>query len=688
MDGRQVHWQPDPPPPVEGLRDTAGPWLWRLWVVVPLMVLLGTALLQWLAIHASQQTVITQLSTQQADETEMLARLMGSKLEQSQKVLGALAEAAAPWVQGPASQPPPLLEQGLAATRYFDSLVFARGAQVIRRQVRDAGQGDEAVEPAERDLLRRVMVDGKPQVSEPFKSAAGGPSIALGIPLRDKQGSVQGAMAGVLRLQSQSLLPVSLAATPPDSGQLVLMTAAGVLISHPDPTRILGTSDDDPLLAQVLQRWQERAAAGGPLSAQSWWLAPHLVSVAQMPSVRWLVLRVMPHDQSLQSWGRQWRSWWWLLLMPLALAALTWLWLWGHSRRFKLLVAQTPLPIAPAPVLSLASGPVQTADLASGPPPDEIDRMGMHLQELGQQRDSLAEQLRQQQQLAESVLAHARFSFLLLQGDQIQQVSQALAHLLGYSRQDLQGQPVRMLAMADQDFDEAWEQLAPDLERQGSAETSVVLRHQSGAPVMVSLHLVNIAEAGSELRWCFVRAGQARVAAQSPSRMDKLTLLPNYEALLLHLTALLQARREGLDQSSPSAPVLFYVNVDNMSAINALAGHAQGDLVLQHVARQLQLLQPFQGYAARVAGDKFALVLRQCSPEKAHELAAQLCDTLQNWQPQLRSKHFVVTVSIGLLQIDASFADALQAVRAADMASYSAKRQGGNRACWREAKVA
>lgn len=688
MDGRQVHWQPDPPPAAEGLRETAGPWLWRLWVVVPLMVLLGTALVQWLAIHASQQTVITQLSAQQADETEMLARLMGSKLEQSQKVLGTLAEAAAPWVQGPASQPPPLLDQGGTATRYFDSLVFARGAEVVRRQVRDAGQGDEAVEPAERDVLRRVIVDGKPLVSEPFRSASGGPSIALGIPLRDKQGAVQGAMAGVLRLQSQSLLPVSLAITPPDSGQLVLMTASGVLISHPDPTRVLGPADSDSLLAQALQLWRERTANGGALTAHSWWLAPHVVSVAQMPAARWLVVRVMPHDQSLQSWGRQWRSWWWLLLLPVALAALTWLWLWAHSRRFKQLVAQTPLPVAPAPVLALASGPVDASDSASGPLPDEIDRMGMHLHELGQQRDSLSEQLRQQQQLAESVLAHARFSFLLLQGDQIQQVSQALAHLLGYSRQDLQGQPVRMLAMADQDFDLAWEQLAPDLERLGSAETSVVLRHQSGAPVMVSLHLVNIAEAGPELRWCFVRAGQARVAAQSPSRMDKLTLLPNYDALLLHLTALLQARRQGLDESSPSAPVLFYVNVDNMSAINTLAGHAQGDLVLQHVARQLQLLQPFQGYAARVAGDKFALVLRQCSREKAHELAAQLCDTLQNWEPQLRSKHFVVTVSIGLLQIDASFADALQAVRAADMASYSAKRQGGNRACWREAKAA
>ncbi|MFC3216858.1 hypothetical protein [Comamonas sp. JC664] len=81
------------------------------------------------------------------------------------------------------------------------------------------------------------------------------------------------------------------------------MTAAGVLVSHPDPTRILGTTEDDALLAPVLQRWQERAARGGAQTAQSWWLAPNLVSVAQMPAARWLVVRVMPHDQSLQSWG-------------------------------------------------------------------------------------------------------------------------------------------------------------------------------------------------------------------------------------------------------------------------------------------------------------------------------------------------------------------------------------------------
>ena len=119
-----------------------------------------------------------------------------------------------------------------------------------------------------------------------------------------------------------------------------------------------------------------------------------------------------------------------------------------------------------------------------------------------------------------------------------------------------------------------------------------------------------------------------------------------------------------------------------MSSINALAGHAQGDLVLQQVARQLQMLQPFQGFAARVAGDKFALVLRQCSREKADALATQLCEALQDWMPELRGRHFAVTVSVGLLRLGLQFSDAQHIIRVADMACYEAKRNGGNGVRW------
>jgi len=651
----------------------AGRWTLQLMVVVPLMVLLAMALAGLLVVRSNQESTTRQLVAQQADETELLAKLIGSKLEQSQKVLATVAEAAAPWALDSRPTLEWLLDQGLPATRYFDSMVFARGAQVFRLDFR-SGDGSRAeVESAERDLLRRVIVDGKPQVSDPVKSTLGGPSIALGIPLRARDGSVQGAMAGVLRLQSQSLLPVSLAVPARENAQLVVMSTGGVVISHPDPSRILGMAVDEPALAQALRLWSERERNGASNGAQAWWRAPQLISVAEIPAARWLVVRVVQHEASLPLVGHMLDTWAGLPVLALALAmvGLSLAWLWWHTRKLRAMVADIPPPM---PGEALIAG-------------DELDQIGRQLRSLQQQQSLLERRLQQKSQLADIVLESARFSMLLLKNERMVQVSQALSHLLGYDRSELEGKDVQLLAMEAADLDALWNQAQPLLSRDGSAEVTVSLRHQSGAPVIATVQMVRVPGVADGYLWCFVRAGQARVASRSASQQDKLTELPSYDALFSHLTAMLQAQREGLDGSSPSTPVLFYVNVDNMSSINALAGHAQGDLVLQQVARQLQMLQPFQGFAARVAGDKFALVLRQCSREKADALARQLCEALQNWQPELRGKHFMVTVSIGLLQMDAGFADAHQVIRAADMACYEAKRHGGNSVHWKADRV-
>ncbi|MEG1202921.1 MAG: cache domain-containing protein, partial [Comamonas sp.] len=279
-------------------RHGAGPWVWQLWIVVPLLVLATAALSTWMVMRANQAAAIAQMQTQQLEETELIARLIGSKLEQSQKVLATVAEAAAPWALDSKPTLEWLIDQGLPATRYFDSLVFARGSRVFRLNFRTGVEGNSEVEPAERDLLRRIMVDGKLQVSEPMKNAVGGPGIAFGMPLRDKSGDVQGAMAGVLRLQSQSLLPASLAGQSFGS-QLVVMTAGGVVISHPDPARILGQADDEPALAQALQLWRDRPAAASKTGALAQWSAPTLISVADIPSARWLVVRVVERAHML-----------------------------------------------------------------------------------------------------------------------------------------------------------------------------------------------------------------------------------------------------------------------------------------------------------------------------------------------------------------------------------------------------
>ena len=659
-------WPPHFPPSTDAHADSgrlgAGPWVWQLWIVVPLLVLATAALSTWMVMRANQSAAIAQQQSQQVDETELIARLIGSKLEQSHKVLTTVAETAAPWALDSRPTLEWLIDQGLTATRYFDSLVFARGAQVFRLNFRTgAGEGGE-IEPVERDLLRRVMVDGKPQVSEPMKTATGGPSIAFGLPLRDKAGEVQGAMAGVLRLQSQSLLPASLAAQSSGGSQLVVMTTDGVIISHPEPARILSAAADEPALAQALQLWRGRPSSGNRSSALAQWRAPALISVADIPSARWLVVRVADRAQALPL-TQQIGMTWWIFAVPVGMALLALAWLWWHTQRLRAMAA------------GLAPVPDEDPQLKD----DELGRIAQRLQWQDAQQISLAQRLRTQVGLNEGVLVHAPFVFMLLKNERIAEVSQALAHFLGYERQDLTGRSVHMLAATAHELEELWLELAPGLQRHGTAEAQVALRHQSGATVAATVQLVQVESGGPGLMWCFVRPGVAKAGGQSVGRIDKLTQLPNYDALLLHLSAMLQGLR---DVPADAAPVLFYVNVDNMSSVNALAGHAQGDIVLQYVAHQLQTLQPFEGFAARVAGDTFALVLRQCSRDKADALAAQLCEAMQDWMPELRGRHFVVTVSVGLLRLGLQFSDAQHIIRVADMACYDAKRHGGNSARW------
>lgn len=375
----------------------AGPWVWQLWIVVPLLVLATAALSTWMVLRANQSAAIAQLQTQQIDETELIARLIGSKLEQSHRVLSTVAAAAAPWALDSKPTMEWLIDQGLPATRYFDSLVFARGAQVFRLNFRTGADAGEEIEPVERDLLRRVMMDGKPQVSEPLKSSLGGPSIALGLPLRDKDGEVQGAMAGVLRLQSQSLLPASLAAQSSGGSQLVVMTADGIVISHPDPARILGAAADEPALAQALQLWRDRPSGASKSNALAQWSAPVLISVADIPSARWLVVRVVDRAPMLPL-AQQLGAAWWIFALPVAIALLALAWLWWHTKRLRAMAAG----LAPVP-----DGEPQLLD-------DELGRIAQRLQWQDAQQISLAQRLRTQVRLNEGVLVHAPFAFLLL----------------------------------------------------------------------------------------------------------------------------------------------------------------------------------------------------------------------------------------------------------------------------------
>jgi len=139
----------------------------RLMLVAALAVALSGAVAAWLVTRASGQEAMRRVVSQQTDEVEVVARLLASKIEQSQKVLRTVAAGITPAVLESPSSLEWLLQQGLPAVQFFDTMQVARDNGELRLNLR-AGQIEKAadLDPAERDALRRTLVDGKPLVSE------------------------------------------------------------------------------------------------------------------------------------------------------------------------------------------------------------------------------------------------------------------------------------------------------------------------------------------------------------------------------------------------------------------------------------------------------------------------------------------------------------------------------------------
>ena len=78
-------------------------WQWpgslvlRLVLVAMLAVALSGVLSAWLASRASEREAVRRLVGQQTEEVEVMARLLASKIEQSQKVLRTVAEGVLAW---------------------------------------------------------------------------------------------------------------------------------------------------------------------------------------------------------------------------------------------------------------------------------------------------------------------------------------------------------------------------------------------------------------------------------------------------------------------------------------------------------------------------------------------------------------------------------------------------------------
>ncbi|GAA4429979.1 diguanylate cyclase [Acidovorax lacteus] len=648
----------------------------------------GAAL--WVVTRASGQEAVRHVVRQQTDEVEVVARLLAGKIEQSQKVLRMVSGGVTPAMLDESLLLEGWLHQGMPAVRFFDALQVARADGEIGIHLR-AGKLERAsaVDPAERDALRRTLVDGKPLVIEHVAGRSGEARVLFTMPVHREDGTVMGAVLGAMRLQSQGLLPPSMALPSREDSRLMVFTRDGTILAHSNPGRILGHVRDEPGVASVHAAWrgQGHAVAG---RASSEVTADHVVSVAGMPLPQWFVGRVSdapPLFAPLEGAQREAAAVVGgvvavaMVLVALAMAALAQPLAQLRHWAPRLLQGQVPEP------WPRGRG--------------EVNALVGVFRGLGERAALRTQEAAQLAQQFQAILDCASVGIIITRSGMLEVVGRQACEMLGYSPGSLQGRPARLLYASDAEYALIGQRVRHEFEahhvfdgdvrfmrRDGSAlwarvqGRSVVPGQVAGGTVWILEDLTATREAQQEQAW--------------QATHDPLTQLLHRDAFDQRLRALLAERstrprtQEGLDAGDdpPCDGVVLFLDIDHFTVVNDVAGHDAGDDVLRHVARMIESQVRRIGWAARLGGDEFAVVLPGCSPSRGLAVAEQLRATVAEWEPSYGGRSFTLGVSIGLVVLDATLQDVPSVLYAADMACYDAKRAGRNRVELRRAREA
>ena len=125
---------------------------------------------------------------------------------------------------------------------------------------------------------------------------------------------------------------------------------------------------------------------------------------------------------------------------------------------------------------------------------------------------------------------------------------------------------------------------------------------------------------------------------------------------------------------------LCFFDLDQFKAINDTCGHIAGDELLRQIAALLKGLVRSRDTLARIGGDEFAVLMEHGSLEKALLLAEKIRATIEAFEFHWRSQRFSIGVSVGVVPVQVG-QPITELLNMADMACYTAKKQGRNRIC-------
>lgn len=152
---------------------------------------------------------------------------------------------------------------------------------------------------------------------------------------------------------------------------------------------------------------------------------------------------------------------------------------------------------------------------------------------------------------------------------------------------------------------------------------------------------------------------------------DSLTGLPNRLAFEQALNALCAETR-----TKSVRHALCFIDLDRFKIVNDSAGHSAGDALLVDIGLLLTSTLRTGDLVARIGGDEFALLLPDCSQERAREVGEDLVNAIRNFVFHWDGHIYDIGASIGITEIRGPEPNPAELMKEADVACYTAKAAG------------
>ncbi|WP_345791574.1 sensor domain-containing protein [Vibrio amylolyticus] len=260
--------------------------------------------------------------------------------------------------------------------------------------------------------------------------------------------------------------------------------------------------------------------------------------------------------------------------------------------------------------------------------------------------------------------------------NRIQQVNRFAERLLGYPSSDILGHKLSEFYLSDESLSAKKVLLQPSQAIEGVWRREVEYKHFDGSVIYVRENIRSMVE-----------SGQVLIVGEDISEMRQLADQLAYQARFDLLTDTYNRNHFELElekavkeiESHLRSHAMLYLDMDQLKVLNDTAGHEAGDAAIQFAASMLESILPYNAILARMGGDEFAILLKDCTELDAIKLSRNIIKTLGEQAFLWDHIRLKLTCSIGIRLIDHTAASPQMVHAQADTACHVAKEEGRNR---------